>query len=115
MSAINHAWVGRAVLQIIEHNTAKGIFEPEDLRVLTAAFDEAWKRLEKSGVRFETDYQRHQVRNTLGKCIIEQAKGGERDKGRLRDSALLLYCQSILRKPPHPLSDDPAKDLGIVQ
>jgi hypothetical protein len=78
------------VLQIIKHNAAEGVFEPEDLRVLNAAFDEAWKRLEKSGVRFETDYQRHQVRNTLGKCIIEEAKTGERDKGRLRDSSAVV-------------------------
>jgi hypothetical protein len=91
------------VLQIIKHN-AEGAFGPEDLRALAAAFDEAWNRLEKSGVRFETDYQRHQVRNTLGKCIVEEAKTGERDKGRLRDSALLLYCQSVLRKSPHALS-----------
>jgi hypothetical protein len=88
---------GRAVLQIIKHNAAEGIFEPEDLRVLATAFDEAWNPLEKSGVRFQTDFQRHQVRNTLGKCLIEEAKRGERDKGRLRDSALLLYCQSALR------------------
>jgi hypothetical protein len=73
---------------------AKGAFEPEELVVLVAAFDEAWRRLEKSGVRFESDYELQRARNTLGKYIIEEAKKGERDKRRLRDQALLLYAQA---------------------
>jgi hypothetical protein len=66
---------------------------PEDVAVLVAAFDEAWSQLEKSGVRFDTKSQRELARNTLGKSIIEDATSGERDKGRLRDNALLLYSK----------------------
>jgi hypothetical protein len=33
----------------------------------------------------------------LAKHIIEQARYGERDQGRLRDSALLQYAQSNLK------------------
>jgi hypothetical protein len=75
---------------------AEGVFQPQDLRILTGAFDEAWRRLEKSGVRFDSNYQRREARNTLGKYIIDAAKDGERDKRRLRDCALLLYGQSSL-------------------
>jgi hypothetical protein len=53
----------------------------------------------KSGVGFDADYERQQTRNTLGECIIKEAKKGERNKGRLCAGALLLYCQSTLRKP----------------
>jgi hypothetical protein len=87
------------VLQIIQKYGAEGVFQPEDLVVMVAAFDEAWHRLESSGVRFESDYELQQARNTVGKYIIEEAKKGERDKRRLRDAALLL-AQSTLRKPP---------------
>jgi hypothetical protein len=66
---------------------------------LGAAFDEAWEDLEKSGLYFETDYDRQQVRNTLGKYIIEEAKKGRRDIARLRDGALLLYL-SYAKPPP---------------
>jgi hypothetical protein len=82
------------VLQIVKKYGAEGVFHPEDLLVLSAAFDKAWQRLEKSGVRFKSDYQRQQARNTLGKYIIDAAKNGERDKRRLRDYAFSLYSQS---------------------
>jgi hypothetical protein len=90
------------VLQIVKKHNAEGVFQPEDLLILTAAFDEAWRRLEKSGVRFDSDYRRGEARNTLGKNIIDAAKDGERDKRRLRDCALLLYRQSSLGNPRGP-------------
>jgi hypothetical protein len=96
------------VLLIEEQNGAEGVFQPEDLRALGAAFDEAWEELEKSGLYFETDYQRQRVRNTLGNYIIEEAKKGQRDIARLRDGALLLYRSyaeppPLANRPPRPV------------
>jgi hypothetical protein len=88
---------GSTVLQLIKSLGAEGVFSPEDLSVLVAAFDEAWAGLEKSGVRFDSDYERQRARNMLGKYIIEEAKNGEHDKSRLSQAALLLYSQSGLR------------------
>jgi hypothetical protein len=85
------------MLQIVEKYAGKTAFEPEELTVLVAAFEDAWRRLEKSGVRFDTDYRREQARNTIGRYIIEAAQEGERDKRRLRDTALLLYSKSSLK------------------
>src|SRR5437016_11527826 len=93
------AWVGKHVLQIIKQYGLEGSFQPEDLLVLAAAFDEAWQRVEKTGIRFGSDYYRDQARNELGKYIIEEAKRGERDKARLCDTALLLYRQTSLHDP----------------
>jgi hypothetical protein len=78
---------------------AEGVFQPEDLCVLAAAFDEAWEELEKSRLYLEADYQRQWARDTLGKYIIEEAKKGQRDIARLRDGALLLY-RSYAKAPP---------------
>jgi hypothetical protein len=103
--------VGHAVLQISKHDAAEGVFQPEDLRVLVTAFDD----LEKSGARFDSDSQRQQVRDTLAKCIIEEATSGERDKGRLRDRGLLLYCQSTLRKGPRTPLEDHEKYRVVVK
>jgi hypothetical protein len=86
------------MLQIFEKYAGKGAFQPEELLILVAAFDDAWKRLENSGVRFDSNYQREQARNTLGKFIIEGAKKGERDKHRLIDNALLFYGKSQFKK-----------------
>jgi hypothetical protein len=76
------------------------VFDPDAIRTLTTAFDAAWQRLQNSGVRFDSDSQSEQARNTLAKYIIEQARQRERDERRLRDGALLQYAQSNLRNPP---------------
>ena len=85
------------MLQLFEKYAGKGAFQPEELLILVAAFDDAWKRLENSGVRFDSNYQREQARNALGRFIIEDAKKGERDRHRLIDNALLFYDKSKLR------------------
>lgn len=70
------------------------VFDPDTIRILTTAFDTAWRRIQKSGVRFDSDRQSEQARNTLAKYILEQARQGERDERRLRDGALLQYTRS---------------------
>jgi hypothetical protein len=77
------------------------VFDPDAIRILTTALDYAWQRLQNRGVRFDSDQQSEQARNTLAKYIIEQARQGERDERRLRDGAVLQYTRSNLRNPPH--------------
>jgi hypothetical protein len=79
------------MLKVIEKFAPEGVFNPEDVRILVAAFDQAWAHMERSGVQFGSDYRRELARTTIGKSIIELAKQGERDIGRLRDNALLSY------------------------
>jgi hypothetical protein len=88
------------VLRIIKAHGEEGVFPPEELHVLVAAFDEAWEQLERSGVRFDNDHELEQARNKLGKYIIDAAKTGERDKAVLCDIALRAYSQSVLQLPP---------------
>lgn len=77
------------------------VFDPDAIRVLTTAFEHAWRNLETSGVRLDPDHQ-SEARNILAKYIIEQARHGERDDRRLREGALLQYSRthfgSSLRK-----------------
>jgi hypothetical protein len=79
---------------------AGGVFNPDDMRILVAAFDDAWRAVLASGTTFESDRESKAVRDTLAKHIIEQARYGERDRRRLRDGALLQYAQSKLKKEP---------------
>jgi hypothetical protein len=76
------------------------VFDPDAIRILTTAFDNAWQRLQNSGVHFDSDHQSEQARNTLAKYIIAQARKGERDERRLREGALLQYTRSNLRNSP---------------
>ena len=77
------------MLTFIEENAPAGVFLPEDVRILVAAFDDAWARLLKSGAKFEGDRQTEAARERLAKSIIDMAMRGERDQRRLADDALL--------------------------
>jgi hypothetical protein len=65
-----------------------GYFDPETVITLGTAFDEAWRSLQNSGVYFTSAHMAEATREGLARRIIESAKGGERDPGRLRDNAL---------------------------
>jgi hypothetical protein len=79
---------------------AGGVFSPADVRILVAAFEDAWRSLLASGITFASEHESKAVRDTLARHIIEQARYGERDQRRLRDGALLQYAQSKLKSNP---------------
>jgi hypothetical protein len=81
------------------------VFDPNEVRVLTEAFDQAWQLMEASGAKFENDSHAEEVREVLAKHIIEAARQGERDSQRLIEAALVGYTQVLQRaalrtKPP---------------
>jgi hypothetical protein len=79
-----------------------GVFDPDDVRILVAAFDQAWESVQASGAPFDTDGQAQSARAILAKHIIAAAKQGDRDQARLRDGALVALTQSYLRNAPRP-------------
>jgi hypothetical protein len=81
-------------------NEHVGVFDPDEVRILVAAFEKAWASVQASGVTFDTEAKVEAARAVLAKHIIAAAKQGERDQGRLRDGALLAFTQSNLRTTP---------------
>jgi len=79
---------------------AHGVFDPDDVRALVAAFDEAWRRFLESGVKFASERETAAMRETIAKYIIEQARHGERDWRRLRDGALLHCARPTSQRKP---------------
>src|SRR5258707_3093127 len=73
-----------------------GVFVPDDIRILIAAFDKAWEAVQASGVTY-ADGKIELARAVLAKHIIAAAKDGEVDHSRLRDRALLALTRSNLR------------------
>jgi hypothetical protein len=70
-------------------------FDPEIIRIMTAAFEDAWRTLNsKGGVGPHTDA----ARDLLAKHIIGMAQGGERDLTKLRDGAI-AFMQEARSKP----------------
>ena len=70
------------------------VFDPEDIRILIRAFDQAWEAVQASGVVFETKAKADMARAILAKHIIAAAKEGELDEERLRDGALVVLAHS---------------------
>ena len=76
-----------------------GVFAPDAVRTLVAAFDGAWQSIIGSGAKL-SGQQSELTRELLAKYIIAQARRGELDQYRLRGGALLHLARSNLRRPP---------------
>jgi len=78
-----------------------GVFYPEEVEILTAAFDDAWKGVQASQAPFAAEDYASAAREILAKHIIMAAQRGERDRRRLSEGALLhLSQQKLSMKPP---------------
>jgi hypothetical protein len=77
-----------------------GAFNPDEIRILVAAFDKAWESVQASGAIADTPTGAESARAILAKHIIDAAKYGERDQGRLRDGAIVALARSNLQRGP---------------
>jgi hypothetical protein len=85
--------------QFLRHH-ADGVFDPEAIRILTSALDEAWKAISITGVSFASRGHAEATRETLAKRIIELARNGERDQRRLSEDAMFYLTQQNLKTRP---------------
>ncbi len=84
---------------------ADGVFEPEVVRILTDAFDDAWAQLQVSGAPFSQEEYALAARTIIAKRIIALAKEGQFDRRRLTSAALIyLGRQKLSHTPPSDLS-----------
>jgi hypothetical protein len=81
---------GTTMLQLVKKHIDRDVFQPEDVRILVAAFDAAWQYVQSSGDQL-SDYQTEEARNLIAKSIIEAACQGERDERRLAELVLRDY------------------------
>ena len=77
---------------------AEGVFAPEQVRLLTDAFDEAWSRVQASKAPWASDDYAKVGRTIIAKHIIKNAQSGEFDPRRLADSSLLYLTQQKLTR-----------------
>jgi hypothetical protein len=79
---------------------ANGVFYPEEVDILTAAFDDAWAKLQGSRAPFAEEAYASAARKILAKQIIMAAQRGERNPRHLTLDALLhISPQKLSRKP----------------
>jgi hypothetical protein len=76
---------------------ANASFDPEAVETLSAAFDDAWEKIKKSGSTLARPAYERGAREVLAKCIIEMAQRGERDRRHLSESALKYLAQNYMQ------------------
>ena len=72
-------------------------FDPEAVEILSAAFDDAWEEIKRSGSTLARPAYERGAREVLAKCIIEMAQRGERDRRHLSESALKYLAQNYMQ------------------
>jgi hypothetical protein len=85
------------MLNLIQELAGEAAFDPEAVRIMTAAFDRAWASVQASGAPFSASDYAQGAREILGKYIIQAANKGERDQQRLSDDALLELARTDLK------------------
>jgi hypothetical protein len=84
---------------------ANGVFYPEEVTILTAAFDEAWAKVQ-AGRACAEGADASAAGRILAKQIIMAAQRGERNPRHLTQDALLLFSrQKLSREQDARLSD----------
>ena len=73
-------------------NGFAGVFQPEEVKLLVEAYDDAWRTIQASGALL--DGRAEAVREILARHIIQEAMHGERDPAQLRDAGLARLTQA---------------------
>jgi hypothetical protein len=64
-----------------------GVFDPEQVRTVTAAFDQTWQAVQDTGTPFASDGVAEATRDVVALRIIAMARLGELDCVRLHEGA----------------------------
>ena len=78
----------RAMHQLFEIYAQAGVFDAEEVCILTAAFDETWQAVQDSGGPFASNGEAEAIRDLIALRIIAMARLGKVHCGRLRYGAL---------------------------
>jgi hypothetical protein len=72
----------------------KSSFDPEFIRTLVSAYEDAWQKIEKSGSTFASPRYKRAAQEIIAKRIIDMAQRGEIEAQHLADDAVAYLAQS---------------------
>jgi hypothetical protein len=81
-----------------------GVFDPEQVRTVNAAFDQTWRAVQDTSTPFASDGVAEATRDVVALRIIAMARLGEFDCGRLREGAL-RYLAEMKETATQPRND----------
>ena len=79
--------------EILEFPRGAIVFDPEIIKIVTQALDDAWDKIEKSGSGFARAYA-NATREEIAKHMIEVAGRGERDQHILAEDAVRFLAEN---------------------
>jgi hypothetical protein len=83
------------MLRKLSELVEEGVFGPDEVRIIVAAFDAAWEAVKASGAPFSDPDYEETAGDILAKSITYNAKTGERDERTLTGAAP-LHSQKLL-------------------
>jgi hypothetical protein len=80
--------------QILQFPHPAIAFDPETIKIVSLAFDDAWEKIQKSGSAFAKPAYANAMREEIAKHIIDVAGRGERDRRRLSEDAVQFLAET---------------------
>jgi hypothetical protein len=85
---------GVVMAQVLQFPYPTIVFDPDTVKIVSQAFDDAWKKIEKSGNKFAKPAYANAMREEIAKHIIDMAGRGERDQNALVEDAILFLAEN---------------------
>jgi hypothetical protein len=70
-------------------------FGPDDLEILTAAFNDAWGQLATTDGRIASEDQAELLKRRLAKCILACAAQAQLDRAKLTEDGLKVFFDGV--------------------
>ena len=86
--------------RLVEIYAHAGVFDPEQVRIVTAAFDQTWQAVQDTGTPFASNGVAEATGDVVALRIIAIARLGELDCDRLREGALRYLAE--MKETAHP-------------
>lgn len=74
--------------EVLHLTRSKDAFDPEAIKLLTSALEDAWDKIEKSGSQCAKPGYAKAMREVVAKRIFEMARRGEQNPDRLASDAI---------------------------
>ncbi len=74
--------------EVLQFTGSESAFDPDAIKRLGSAFDDAWATIQKSGSRFAKPGYARAMREVMAKRIFEMAQKGESDRAKLSSDAV---------------------------
>ena len=74
--------------QVVQFPRPAIVFDPETVKIVSVAFDDAWKKIQQSGSEFARPAYANAMREEIAKHVIDMAGRGEMDQRKLSEDAI---------------------------